>query len=212
MRTKPPHRGAIDNPGEFAKRFVLARLAGFEKDIEICLAGIPSKTRPGLTHAYFPALGACCGILECLTALHCGRVDGLGWPNVAAWAKEYLPEHEYIEDTVRVLVEAFRHPVAHRGIASGVWVDKKPGPGRQRRITWKVFADSQRPAIEIVPEEAILTSDPPWPCKITHRVRIHLKAMAIDLREGAKRYANDVSERRELQDTFLKAMRKLYPQ
>ena len=127
-----------------------------------------------------------------------------------AWAKEYLPKLEYTEDTVRVLVEAFRHPIAHRGISSGVWVDKKPGPGHQRRITWKVFADSQRPAIKIVPEASILKKDPPWPCKITHRVRIHL--MAMDLQEGAKHYANDVSERQELQDTFLTAMRKLYPQ
>jgi len=197
---RPPliHRGT-DDRGEFAKKFVLDRLAGFEKDIEICLTPIPSKTRRGLTHAYFPALAACCGTLEYLAALHRGRLNGLGWPDVAAWANRYLPQPDYGEDSVRILVDAFRNAVAHRGIATGVWIDRKPGIGQGRRLTWKVLADSRRPSVRIVTEKKTLVNDPPWPCSYTHRVHIHLKAMSIDIRDGAKRYASDVAQSEELQ-------------
>jgi len=210
MDSRPSHRGT-DDQGEFAKKFVLDRLAGFEKDIEICLTPIPSKTRRGPTHAYFPALAACCGTLEYLAALHRGRLNGLGWPDVAKWALQYLPQPDYGEDCVRILVDAFRNAVAHRGIATGVWIDRKPGPGQGRRLTWKVLADSRRPSIRIVSEENTLVNDPPWPCLYTHRVHIHLKAMSIDIRDGAKRYANDVSQDKDLQSNFLACMKQLYP-
>lgn len=44
------HRGSVDRPGEFEKKFILARIEGFQKDIGICLTSIPSSTRSGLTH------------------------------------------------------------------------------------------------------------------------------------------------------------------
>jgi len=37
MKVSPKHRGAGDEPSIFARRFVLSRLAGFEKDMRICL-------------------------------------------------------------------------------------------------------------------------------------------------------------------------------
>ena len=88
MGKRSPHRGLIDNPGGFAKQFVLDRLAGFSKDMEICLRPIPSKTRSGDTHAYFPALTAACGTLEYLAAMHSGRVKGLGCKEVSNWSNE----------------------------------------------------------------------------------------------------------------------------
>ena len=210
--SRVPHRGSANDTGAFASHFVLSRLAGFEKDIHICLSPIPSKTRWGPTHAYFPALATCCGTIEYLTAMHCGRVDGLGWRNVAAWAKTYLPQPDYDNDTVRVFFEAFRNSVAHRGIASGIWRDLKPGPGRGRRITWKVLADARRPAIRIVEEYGTLKNDPPWLCNYTHRVHIHLKSMAVDIREAATQYAKDVLTSRDLQSSFMSCMLTLYPQ
>ena len=210
MSNRPLHRGTGDQ-GEFAKKFVLDRLAGFEKDIEICLSPIPSRTRRGPTHAYFPALASCCGTLEYLAALHRGRLNGLGWPDVAKWAERYLPQPDYDEDTVRILVDAFRNAVAHRGIATGVWIDQMPGPEQGRRLTWRVLADSRHPSIRIVREEKTLVNDPPWPCSYTHRVHIHLKAMSVDIRNGAKGYANDVSQDMELQSKFFACMKQLYP-
>ena len=210
--SRVPYRGSANDTGAFASNFVLSRLAGFEKDIQICLTPIPSNTRWGPTHAYFPALAACCGTIEYLTAMQCGRVNGLGWRDVAAWANTYLPQPDYHEDAVRVFFEAFRNSVAHRGIASGIWRDQKPGPGHGRRITWKVLADARRPAIRLVAENGTLKNDPPWPCKYTHRVHIHLKSMTVDIREAARRYAKDVSTNRDLQTSFTSCMRTLYPQ
>ena len=206
------HRGLVNSPGLFARRFVLDRVAGFEKDISICLTPTPSKTRPGKTHAYFPALGACCGMIEYLTALRTGKTGGIGSQQVVQWAEEYLPATEYGSDEVRILFEAFRHSVAHRGIASGIWVDRSPGPGHGRRVTWKVKADAIRPAIQIVAESGVLTKDPPWECRYSHRVHIHLKSLKVDIREAAKRYGSEVVENLDLQERFLRCMRQLYPQ
>ena len=212
MSSRPPHRGSSNDCAAFARSFVVARLAGFEKDIQICLTPIPSKTRAGPTHAYFPALAACCGLLEYLTVLYRGRIDPPGWRNVFAWAKSYMPQADYDEDRIRILVDHFRNSVAHRGIASGVWIDWKPGPGHGRRLTWKVFADALRPSVQVVKENKTLTTDPPWPCSYTHRVHIHLKSLAVDIRKGAQLYAEDVSTNQELQSNFFACMRNLYPQ
>jgi hypothetical protein len=206
------HRSTANDTGAFARNFVISRLVGFEKDIQICLTAIPSKARPGPTHAYFPALAACSGTIEYLTGMYCGRVEGLGWRNVHDWARTYLPQPDYSDDIVRVLFEAFRNSVAHRGIATGIWRDQKPGPTHGRRITWKIFADARRPSIRIVSEDGVLTKDPPWPCKYTHRVHIHLKSMAVDIRDAATRYAADVLSDRALQDKFVSCMRSIYPQ
>jgi hypothetical protein len=209
---RPEHRGLQDNKPAFAKQFVLSRLSGFEKDIRICLTPAPSKTGAAPTHAYFPALAACCGTLEYLAALYKGRVNGLGWPDVSAWALQYLPQPDYAADPIRVLVEAFRNAVAHRGIATGVWVDQKPGENHGRRLTWKILANSTRPSIRVVAEKGTLKSDPPWPCPYTHRVHIHLKSLANDICKGAVAYAEDLSQDQKLTDKFFKCMHHLYPQ
>jgi hypothetical protein len=211
MGSRLPHRGAENDRAAYAKRFVTARVAGFEKDIQICLTPIPSTTRPGSTHAYFPALGACCCLLEYLTVLYRGRTDPPGWRNVSAWAQRYMLQPDYDEDRIRILVDHFRNSVAHRGIASGVWIDKKPGPGHGRRLTWKVFEDSLRPSIQVVAEEGQLLSDPPWPCSYTHRVYIHLESLAADIQQGALLFADAVSKTRSLLSKFFACMEDLYP-
>lgn len=212
MGSRPPHRGAENDRAAYAKRFVTARVAGFAKDIQICLTPIPSKTRSGSTHAYFPALGACCGLLEYLTMLNRGRTDPPGWHNVSAWAQRYMPQPDYDEDRIRILVDHFRNSIAHRGIASGVWIDKKPGPGRGRRLTWKAFEDSLRPSIQVVAEEDQLLKYPPWQCSYTHRVHIHLESLAADIRRGALLYADEVSTTSSLLNKFFACMENLYPQ
>lgn len=212
MGSRPQHCGAQNDTGTFAKRFVTDRLAGFEKDIQICLTPMPSKTRRGNTHAYFPALTSCCGFLEYLTVLYRGRIDPPGWSNVFDFATRYMPQPDYDEDRIRVLFDHFRNSVAHRGIASGVWIDRKPGPGLGRRLTWKVCADALRPPIQVKPEKRQLLNDPPWPCSYTHRAHIHLKALAADIKTGALRYAEDVATHQNLQEHFLACMRNLYPQ
>jgi hypothetical protein len=209
-KRRATHRGAGGNLLTFASHFLDSRLVGFEKDTTICLTPIPSPTRPGLTHAYFPALGACCGLLEYVSALYRGNISGMGWTHVADWAQRYLPQPDYSRDTVRVFFKAFRHSVAHRGISTGVWLDRSTTP--HRRVTWKVLADSRRPACILVAEQGILKNDPPWPCPFTHRMYIHLKALKTDLVRGVRAYAASLrDEQNLLLPKFERCMRQLYP-
>ena len=207
----PDHRGTSNDPAAFLRKFILGRLDGFQKDMEICLTPIPSKSRAGNTHAYFPALAACCALLEYLTVLYRGRTDPPGWRNVFGWADRYLPKPYYDEDSVRILVDHFRNSIAHRGIATGVWIDRKPGPGHGRRLTWQVSADARRPSVNVVAEAGKLKRDPPWPCTYTHRVHIHLKSLIADIRGGALAYAEDAASNPLLRERFYACMRNLYP-
>ncbi|WP_316365257.1 hypothetical protein [Candidatus Thiodiazotropha sp. CDECU1] len=211
MNSRLPQRGTNGDRAKFAENFVTSRMAGFKKDMKICLTPILSETRSGPTHAYFPALASCCGTLEYLSALYTGRVNGLGWKDVYRWASIYLPQPDYNSETIRILVQAFRNAVAHRGIASGVWTDQKPGPSKGWRLTWKIYANSTRPSIRIIKEDGVIKNDPPWECKITHRVHIHLKSMELDIRKGAEGFAKDFISKPELIKPFYSCMNKLYP-
>ena len=211
MGRGPHHRGAIDNIPLFAYRFIRARIAGFEKDMKICLTPTCIAGQQTKTHAYFPALALCCGTLEYMAGLNRGTTNGLGWPDVANWAEHFLPQPDYERDAVRVLVSAFRNAVAHRGIASGVWVDPRPPAGGARRMTWKILADARRPACRLVQEAGTLTKDPPWPCRYTHRVHIHLKALQVDIRNGAHRFCDEIATGARLQRNFEACMNELYP-
>lgn len=203
------HRNAAGNVAAFARHFLQARLAGFEKDLAICLTPIQSSTRRGLTHAYFPALSACFGFLEYLAGLHRGNLNGIGWVQVANWADRFLPQPDYNRELVRILFSAFRHSVAHRGIATGVWVDRSKTP--HLRVTWRVLADVRRPACKLIGERGTLKRDPPWPCPYTHRMQIHLKALQSDLAEGVLNYIAAVEIDKKLQSNFEACMRQLYP-
>jgi hypothetical protein len=207
----PSHRGAEHNVPVFAERFIRSRIAGFKKDVRICLTPAEASGGKGDTHAYFPALGACCGTLEYLAGLYAGHLNGIEAQHIARWAALYLPQPDYDKDCIRILFDAFRHPVAHRGIASGVWIDRKNGPTKGNRLTWKVLADSRRPACRVVEKNGCLKRDPPWPCGYTHRVHIHLGALAIDIAEGAVRYSEAIASDAALKDNFMACMKQLYP-
>ena len=194
----------------FAPRFILGRLEGFEKDMRICLTPLQLESSRAPTHAYLPALAACCGLLEYLAGLYRGRLTKIGWDHVSEFAARYLPQPDYDQEAIRILFQVFRHPIAHRGIASGVWVDQNHVPGKGRRITWQVSADAKRPACEVLPRKGRLARDPPWPCSYTHRGHIHLRSLWVDIRVAAKRYSEEVSAP-PLQAHFAKCMRHLYP-
>ena len=190
-----------------------ARLEGFKKDIQICLTGIPSTVRAGLTHAYFPALAACCATLEYLAGLYLGKAGSrksLGDEAIARYAKEFMPQPTYEAEMIRILFDAFRNAVAHRGIASGVWVDQnKRGAGR--RLTWKVYALEDGRALEVIDEQGQLTKDSPWSCRYTHRVHLRLQRLALDICASADKYLDAVIGDQALQKKFMVCMERLYP-
>jgi len=131
---------------------------------------------------------------------------------IAVWAQRFLPQPDYDCETVRILIDAFRNSVAHRGIATGIWIDQNQGDGHGRRLTWKVLADAKRPACEVIAEQGYLRKDPPWPCLFTHRVHIHLRGLQVDIRKGAIRYSDSISTDQHLLDNFEACMRQLYPE
>ena len=212
-KRRKTHRGAHDNLPQFASNFVRGRLAGFEKDMRICLKGTYkiSNNRSVLTHAYFPALMSCCGTLEYLAGLHIGRVNrSVGVPNLIKYATKYLPQPAYSPDIVRVLFDAFRDPIAHHGIASGVWVDQHPET-KGRRFVWKVLADARRPPLGVVAPGGVLKIDPPWDCPYTHRVHIRLGRLWRDIRDSGDGYIADLASSKDLQAKFRRCMEQLYP-
>lgn len=207
------HRGSAGNMLLFAQRFVDGRMAGFNKDMEICLTpkALIASRRP--THAYFPALAACCGTMEYLTALYVGDTRRLGWTRIARWAEKFMVQPDYDRETVRILFLVFRNPVAHRGIASGVWVDEDRGAGGYgRRMTWRVLADWGPTGCEVTAEAGMLERDSPWKCPYTHRVRVHLKRLWHDIRDAAGKYQTELTDDDgALVAAFEECMRRLYP-
>ena len=210
MEDRPLHRGFAEDIGTFANAFVTTRTAGFLKDMEICLTHTPNGAG-GVTHAYFPALATCCAFLEYMTGLARGRLNGTGWREVAAWAARHLRQPDYSEATIRVLMEAFRNSVAHRGIATGIWRDRSDGGRETRRITWMLSELGGTPACQLIEEAGVLERDPPWPCPYTHRMHIYLRSLADELAAGARRYADTLLADADVQQRFENAMRTLYP-
>jgi hypothetical protein len=203
-----PHRGAGGDRAAFARRFVEGRLQGFRKDIAICLTD--TRVEGKLTHAYFPALGSCCGTIEYLSGLYEGRLQDLGFQHWWAFAEKYLGE-AYDNDRIRVLYQAFRHSIAHRGIASGIWVDRHEN-AQGRRTTWEISELNLSPAISIVAEPGgRLVSDPPWETPYTHRVYIHAGRLAQEIGEAAARYVEELVASEVLLDRFDRCMHELYP-
>lgn len=197
----------------FASKFIQYRLRGFEKDMRICLTGTPSKERAAVTHAYFPALMSCCGMLEYLARLYTGRPRAANGENLVVEYSRFLPESDYSNDTVRVLFRAFRNQIAHRGIASGVWRDEHDDH-LGRRITWRIAADSQSPAVQIVHKPGVLLFDSPWECKYTHRAHIRLGRLWRDIRDSAlapNGYRDKLVSDSELLRKFTRCMQYLYP-
>jgi hypothetical protein len=204
-----PHRGATGNPLLFAQQFLVGRLEGFTKDMGICLTGIPDPKRPGrITHAYFPALASCCGMLEYMTMLYLGEIRTRKAKDIQKYVTAYLPG--YTTDTVRILWDAFRNTVAHRSIATGVWVDHDARNGG-RRCTWSLHADATHPFMEVLPQKNKLIYESPWECEYTHRVHIHLGRLWRDIRDSVERYSVDVAAQPQLLANFMKSMRDIYP-
>jgi len=206
---KPTYLGTGGDRSKYPQAYVAGRLGAVEKDVAICLTAsrLPRRSTP--THAYFPALATCCAFLEHLAALLRGKTKGLGHPDAYAFANCFMRQPDYNAEVVRVLFVGFRNPVAHLGVANGVWMD---GTGAAaRRLTWKLTADARFPGCEIVTESGTLVLHPPWPCGYTHRVHIHLRRLLIDLRDGASAYAAALTSDPDLRKRFYRVMDGVYP-
>jgi len=189
-------------------------MKGFAKDIRICLTPIPASHREGSTHAYFPALAACCGAIEYLGALSIGKSvpirRGLSRGHIQEFAGRYMAQPDYDREVIRILWDLFRNGTAHHGITSGVWVDQHADQVA-RRITWAINEKARSPAVAVREKVGTLTRHPPWDCPYTHIATVHLGQLANDIQAAAARLATDIVAGGKALERFRVAMGVLYP-
>lgn len=197
---------------KYAEPYLRDRLSGFDKDMKICLKGIPQPNSRELTHAYFPALMNCCGLLELLGGLYTGNTDSTKINRVFKYRK-FLPQPDYSVENIRLLFVVLRHATAHLSTGSGVRIPTK-GDYRGKRITWKIYADSQYPAIRLEKERDDLDEQSPWDCPHEYRLHVRLKRLQCDIRgsvlnEGG--YLSELLPSKNLMRNFETCMRQIYP-
>jgi hypothetical protein len=189
-------------------------MRGFEKDMRICLMGVPATHRNRLTHAYFPALAACCGAIEYLGALSIGLPNpikrGLSRTHICDFARRYLAQPDYDAEVIRILWDLFRNGTAHHGITSGVWIDQHAGMGG-RRLSWAITERTGRPALSLQPKTGTLNRDSPWDCGYTHVATISLGQLTSDILEAAARLSAEIAIGGDPLERFRVAMETLYP-
>lgn len=209
-----PYRGSGGDLLVFAPRFIADRMKGFEKDIRICLTPVPATHRAGQTHAYFPALAACCGAIEYLGALSIGNPipirKGLSRGHIQKFAHRYMAQPDYDGEAIRILWDVFRNGTAHHGITSGVWIDQHADQAG-RRLTWAIDERTVRPAVEVRKKVGTLTAHPPWDCPHTHVATVRLGQLALDIRGAADCLVADIEAGGKALDRFRTAMEVLYP-
>lgn len=208
-----PYKGSGGDLKVYASAFLEERLVGFDKDTNACLEGRPSPSGSGITHAYFPALMNCCGMLEFLGNLYKGNTENSGVSRAVEYAARYLDPKAYSEDNVFLLYVVMRHAAAHLGTLSGVRIPKS-GKYQGKRITWKLYADARKPAILLIKDRGFLTEHPPWDCPHEYRLHVRLKRLQCDIRRSVLKkdgYLSNLLASNALMQNFEKCMHQIYP-
>lgn len=194
---------------DFAKAFVRHRVAGFTKDINICLTADKNQS-----HAYFPGLMTCISCLELFSGLYAGKLYPIGLPKIEAYAKSFMDQTHYSHNNLELLYKAFRHKLAHMSHPYFVTDTAKAGINGQRRlITWTVYASDLKPPIELIscgPTKLEQTLRP-WDVTYDHRVKISVRRLAIDIRKSARLYMRNITTDRTTRKNFEKCMVWFYP-
>ncbi len=189
----------------FANLFIDRRLAGFRKDMAICLT--PDKNDD---HAYLPALLLCIANLELFAGLKAGSLD-LGQAAlkaIEAFRTAYLPMGCYTNENLAILHKAFRHRIAHIGEPNVMY--RLGG----KNIVWTIyeFGEPGKPALELTPHvDRIRVTSTPWPVNYDHRFRIRLPVFQADLESAVAAYKRDLAQRADLLRLFAKAVEPSYP-
>lgn len=171
---------------DYVKSFIQRRIATYKKDIAICL----TRDCDG-SHAYMPGLMASVSLLELLSGLYVGKVKYIGLPGILEYAHTFLNRHEYTDDRVAVLYELFRHKIAHLSHPYGVFDSHDVAAAcilrrhPRRWITWQINASDTKPSIQILPISGILTKEPPWPIQYSHKCKVSLRRLSIDISRSA---------------------------
>jgi hypothetical protein len=135
----------------YAETFVKRRINTFRKDLCICLRP-DEKGR----HAYMPGLMTCISLLELLSGLFIGKLNGIRLNGILRYTNQFMDSSTYTDERISILYEMFRHKIAHitqpYGIFDTYSVRSKKHVLRKyprRRITWQVNASNRHTAIVI---------------------------------------------------------------
>jgi hypothetical protein len=211
----------FDSPLEivtFAHAFLKQRVAGFTKDISVCL----TPNRDGL-HAWLPGLMACISFLDLLTGLYVGRLDTRKRDSLAdlqTFAAKFLYPKRYPPEKIAIFYRAFRHKIAHLGHPHSVF-DTDPkrsaiGATPRRLIAWEVTDEPQKQAITITQfKPRRVKSDPtPWPVYYSERMRVSVRSLADDALHAVYNpngYLSELANSSDLQQKFKDCMGEFYP-
>lgn len=177
FKKRPPrlrHMGSGGDAKKYADAYLTERLWQLRNDITTCLAGRRTSDGKGFEHAYFPALSTCCGMLELFANLHGGdsKNQRKRYDRLEDYS-DFLPGNCYSRDNLEVLYKALRNPIAHHGVAAGLFEETSKA-SRRRRITWMLTANARRPALELIKKTGVLEKDPPENRTYTHRLCVRL--------------------------------------
>lgn len=206
------YKGSGGDIRKYAEPYLRDRLKGFDKDMKVCLKGIPLPDSRDKTHAYFPALMNCCGLLELLGGLYTGNTDTTDIKRVFKY-RRFLPQPDYSVENIRLLFVVLRHATAHLSIGSGVRIPRK-GKYKDKRITWKIYADGRHPAITIEKDSDVLDDQSPWDCSHDYRMHVRLKRLQCDIRASVLKrggYLSELLSSDALMQNFETCMRQIYP-
>lgn len=181
----------------FARRFLRERIASARKDLDICLTGQRHPSGKGTTHAYFPALMVCMGLLELLSGLHDGNLEKLEFRTVGRFREKFLKTTTRVagvyDDSrlLGLLIAGFRHKVAHLAHPYIVF-DTRRTTNRHIRsllephicVAWEIKKGrSDDCALSLVGKQGrhVETHETPWPVPYNAVFKVSLSALFADV-------------------------------
>jgi hypothetical protein len=197
---------------KFAQAFLSNRLETFNKDLAVCLTPNADGEQ-----AYFPALFICIAFADLLSGLYAGTLEDQGLVELRGYAEKFM-ETEYTSDplSLNILYEFLRHKIAHLAYPYVVFdTDTKPTfKGQPRRlVTWIVFGDDRRPAIEVVdlPAPRLLTTVTPWPVSCNCKIKVSVPSFQIDIVSSISKYLRHLQSDRDAKERFARCMLDYFP-
>ncbi len=179
----------VSATSSFICEFIVGRLAGFEKDMAICLEPIRPEVAIAIgakqgTRAYLPAIMTCCGLLEFLGALWSGKPRDESGPITAAkfFTEGLLPAAWSDARAVGALWAILRHKIAHH--THPYYVTKFDGD----RFAWMATEQilPRAFAIDSAPPGAIVeTHSTPWGVPYTHKFTVSIRRLQVDVVSAA---------------------------
>lgn len=198
-----------DDVIRFARVFVRRRMMGFSKDINICLTSDAKDDK-----AFMPGLMATISVIDLLSGLNYGKVEGHNEVQFIQFVQEFVPGR-YDDYELKVLYIAFRHKLAHLSHPYFVLNTAKAPKLKQRAmlLTWQISSDAHEPPIRITKlrRSRLTRRQPvPWPTRMDHYMFISIRTLADDAMKMARAYVAKLKSDPDLWKKFRNCMGEFY--